>query len=196
MIIKNISGLIFHTQPQPVCKPISNELFTLIGNHSYTGLFKNKKDKSFYFFKITIPNGYRWDKRTIPKIFRCLRSKDGLVELSALLHDFLYETKGGKNIIFGELKFYRLDLELLKKTRLFNVYFSLFEFSFKNGFYYMLAGSGRDGCLNQNQGIGTDVLTQHLHCALKSACIAIALCRISKNRLGRIQLNVHDDYIG
>ena len=122
MIIKNISGLIFYTQPQPVCKPISNELFTLIGNHSYTGLFKNKQDKSFYFFKITIPNGYKWDKRTIPKIFRCLRSKDGLVELSALIHDFLYETKGGKNIIFGELKFYHL--ELLKKTRLFNVYFS------------------------------------------------------------------------
>jgi hypothetical protein len=93
MKIKTIDSIMFYTpKKQPSSRPISDDLFHLCGEHFYHMQIWTKN--KWHTLEITIPDLFLWDKRSVPKMLRAIRPRDGLCELAALIHDALYRTAG------------------------------------------------------------------------------------------------------
>src|SRR4030042_4389248 len=91
---RSIDGILFYNKKQPASRPVDNNLFVLVGNYTYSIQLQVKK--KFYRFEAFVPDGFLHDKRSLKFRFaRLIRTRDGLCEIAALLHDAMYRTAGG-----------------------------------------------------------------------------------------------------
>jgi hypothetical protein len=103
MKIKSVDGLLLYKFTQPVSRPVEDDLFVLVGDYKYT--MQLQIGGKFHSFEAFIPDGFLHDKRSLKfRFVRLIRTRDGLCEIAALLHDAMYRTAGGtKNLDLGTI---------------------------------------------------------------------------------------------
>lgn len=80
----------------PNIEPITDKLYRLERNFSYTWKMPWRKKGSVLVQRIIIPKGFLYDGASVPRLVWTISGirPDGLIRAAALVHDYLYRHKG------------------------------------------------------------------------------------------------------